>query len=111
MVIKNVRFSNVTNCRVQTCRKKDDNTIEFSEYAQVDTKKKYTGYSSDTTVREQARPEERSACDTFMKSYARYVVGPESRDCVTTCSEVRQLSDEEMEENTEPGVYEIKSRQ
>lgn len=91
MTIKNVSFSkeNVPSCSFEPT------TDRFVETSKTGAQE-YKGYPGDKTKRQSEKSDNREVCDNLMQMYAENSVI--ERQCITTCGDIKDLSQDELDE-------------
>ena len=90
MTIKNLGFSkgNVPSCSFEPTKDR------FVETSKTGTKE-YKGYPQDKDNRKAETQNTRKTCDTFMEAYSKQTIV--ERQCITTCGEIRDIDQEELD--------------
>ena len=90
MTIKNLGFSkeNVPSCSFEPTKDR------FVETSKTGTKE-YKGYPQDKDNRKAETQQSRKTCDTFMEAYSKQTIV--ERQCITTCGEIRDIDQEELD--------------
>ena len=91
MTIKNLGFSkeNVPSCSLEPT------TDRFTETSKTSVQV-YEGYPGDKTKRQGENSKKREVCDNLMQMYAENSVM--ERQCITTCGDIKDLSEDELDE-------------
>ncbi|MAZ36886.1 MAG: hypothetical protein CL842_05490 [Crocinitomicaceae bacterium] len=91
MTMKNLTFSkeNVPSCSLEPT------TVRFNETSRTGPQE-YKGYPGDKTKRQSETSDNRLVCDNFMEIYAKNSVM--ERQCITTCGDIKNLEQEELDE-------------
>ena len=91
MTIKNLGFSkeNVPSCSLEPT------TDRFTETSKTSVQV-YEGYPGDKTKRQGENSKKREVCDNLMQMYAENSVV--ERQCITTCGDIKDLSEDELDE-------------
>jgi len=90
MTIKNLGFSkeNVPSCSFEPTKDR------FNETSKTGTQE-YKGYPQDKDNRTAETETSRRTCDTFMEAYSKQSII--ERQCITTCGEIRDIDQDELD--------------